>query len=196
MKPRRDRRNDGRRTDEFEEKVIQINRVSKKTKGGNKMSFSALMVVGDKKGKVGLALGKAPDTLSAIKKGARKARKRLIKVPMKGTTIPFAWQVKYGAAKVLLKPAPAGTGVMAGGAVRAIVESAGIRDIVTKILGSSNKASNVHATFKALEEIQRTAKKKNLKLDAPSPKNKPKTDNKGKRPEQKRQNYQKNKVKS
>lgn len=186
MKPRMDRRDNRRRNDEFEEKVIKISRVSKKTKGGNKMSFSALVVVGNKKGKVGLALGKAPDTLSAIKKGIRKAKKRLIRVPMKGTTIPFAWQVKYGAAKVLLKPAPAGTGVMAGGAVRAIVESAGIRDIVTKILGSSNKASNVHATFKALEQIQSLAKKKNLKLDADSPKNKQPADKQEKKYEQKK----------
>ncbi len=148
--------------DEFEEKVIKINRVSKKTKGGNKMSFSALMVVGDKKGRVGIALGKAPDTLSAIRKGAKRARKEVVKVPIKGTTIPFSILYKFGAAKILLKPAPTGTGVKAGGAVRAVVEAAGIRDIVGKILGSSNKASNVHATFKALNKIQKIAKKKGI----------------------------------
>jgi small subunit ribosomal protein S5 len=93
---------------------------------------------------------------------AKRARKELVKVPIKGTTIPFAIKVKYGAARVLLKPAPTGTGVMAGGAVRAVVEAAGIRDIVAKILGSSNKASNVHATFKALNKIQKIAKRKGI----------------------------------
>lgn len=144
---------------EFDEKVVQINRVSKKTKGGNRIGFSALIVVGDRKGKVGVALGKAPDTLSAIKKGIRKAKKKMIKVPMQGTTIPFPLQVKRGAAKLLLKPAPQGTGVIAGGAVRAVVEAAGIRDIVAKILGTNNKSSNVHATFKALSKISQLAKK-------------------------------------
>ncbi len=147
---------------EFEEKVIQISRVSKKTKGGNKSSFSALVVVGDRKGRVGVSLGKAPDTLSAIKKGTRRAKKELISVPMRKTSIPFPIQVKRGAAIVLLKPAPEGTGVLAGGAVRAVVEAAGIRDIVAKILGSGNKASNVHATFKALKKIRNIAKKRNI----------------------------------
>lgn len=148
---------------EFEEKVIQINRVSKKTKGGNRIGFSALVVVGNRKGKVGVALGKAPDTLSAIKKGTRRAKKELIKVPMMGTTIPFPIQVKRGAAKILLKPAPEGTGVLAGGAVRAVVEAAGVRDIVAKIIGSNNKASNVHATFKALKNIENISMKKGIK---------------------------------
>jgi small subunit ribosomal protein S5 len=145
---------------EYEEKVIQINRVSKKTRGGNKIGFSALVVVGDKKGRVGVALGKAPDTLAAIKKGTRKAKKKLIKIPLNKTTIPFPMRVKRGAAEVILKPAPEGTGVIAGGAVRAVVEAAGIRDIVAKILGSSNKASNVHATLKALQKIQNLVRKK------------------------------------
>lgn len=149
---------------EFEEKVVQINRVSKKTKGGNRIGFSALMVVGDRKGRVGVALGKAPDTLAAIRKGVRRARKRLIKVPMRGTTILFPMRVKLGAAEVLLKPAPSGTGVIAGGAVRAVVEAAGIRDVVAKILGSSNKASNVYATFDALSKMQKIAKKKQIDL--------------------------------
>ena len=155
---------------EFEEKVIQINRVSKKTKGGNKISFSALMVVGDKKGRVGVGLGKAPDVRSAIRKGVRRARKRLIKIPMRRTTIPFPLQVKHGAARILLKPAAPGTGVMAGGAVRAVVEAAGIRDIVAKILGSSNKASNVYATFEAMKKMKRIASKKKIQfVEEPSP---------------------------
>ena len=149
---------------EFEEKVIQISRVSKKTKGGNKIGFSALMVVGDKKGRVGVALGKAPDLLSAIKKGVKKAKKRLVNVPMNGTTIPFAIEVKKGAGRVLLKPAPKGSGVIAGGPVRAVVEAAGIRDISSKILGSENQASSVYATFEALKQIAHLVEIKGLKL--------------------------------
>jgi len=145
---------------EYDEKVVQVNRVSKKTKGGNRIGFSVLMVVGDKKGKVGVGLGKAPDVLSAIKKGILKAKKRLIKVPMKDTTIPFELRLKRGAAIVFLKPARKGTGVIAGGAVRAVVEAAGIRDIVSKILGSDNKASNVYATFAALQKITRINQQK------------------------------------
>ncbi len=149
---------------EFEEKVIQVSRVSKKTKGGNKIGFSALMVVGDKKGRVGVALGKAPDLLSAIKKGVKKAKKKMVIVPMDGTTIPFAIEVKKGAGRVLLKPAPRGSGVIAGGPVRAVVEAAGIRDISSKILGSENQASSVYATFEALKQIAHLVKIKGLKL--------------------------------
>lgn len=139
---------------EFEEKVIQVNRVSKKTKGGNRIAFSVLMVVGDKKGRVGVGLGKALDVATAIKKGINRAKKYLITVPMKGTTIPYGIKVKLGAAEILLKPAPPGTGIIAGGPVRAVVEAAGIKDIVSKILGSDNKASNVYATIKALKELK------------------------------------------
>src|SRR3972149_5365902 len=149
---------------EFEEKVIQISRVSKKTKGGNQAGFSVLMVVGDKKGKVGLGLGKAGDVLSAIKKGIKKAKKKMITVPLDGTTIPFKMEVKEGAGRVLLKPAPKGTGVIAGGPVRAVVEAAGIRDISAKILGSENQASSVYTTFKALAHMQRLVRIKGIKL--------------------------------
>jgi len=138
----------------MEEKVVQINRVSKKTQGGNRIGFSVLMVVGDKKGKVGVGLGKAPDVSSAIKKAVKKARKEMIVVPMNGTTIPHEILIKRGAAKVLLKPAPPGTGLIVGGAVRAVVEAAGIADIVAKILGSDNKASNVYATIAALSQLK------------------------------------------
>lgn len=147
---------------EFTEKVVQVNRVSKKTKGGNKIGFSVLMVVGDKKGRVGVALGKAPDVLSSIKKGIRKAQKHLITVPIKNNTIPFQIESKHGAAKVLLKPAPKGSGIIAGGAVRAVVEAVGITDIVGKILGSNNQANNVYATFKALDKIRKVAKIKKI----------------------------------
>lgn len=138
---------------EFIEKVVQVNRVSKKTKGGNKIAFSVLVVVGDGKGRVGFGLGKAPDVTSAIRKGLSRARKNLINVPIKGTTIPHQIRFKQGAAEVLLKPAPPGTGVIAGGAVRSVVEAAGIKDIVSKILGSNNKASNVYATIEALKKL-------------------------------------------
>jgi small subunit ribosomal protein S5 len=138
---------------EFEEKVIQVSRVSKKTKGGNKIGFSVLMVVGDKKGRVGVGLGKAPDVLSSIKKGVRRAKNNLFKVPLKGTTIPHDITLKFGAAKVMLKPAPDGSGVIAGGAVRAVMEAAGIKNVSSKVLGTRNQASNVYATVKALKKL-------------------------------------------
>lgn len=139
---------------EFAEKVVQVNRVSKKTKGGNRIGFSVLTVVGDKKGRVGVGLGKAPSVVAAIQKGFARAKKDMVKVPMKGTTITHEIRVKLGAARVLLKPAPPGTGVIAGGAVRAVVEAAGIRDIVSKSLGTSNQASNVYATIEALSRLK------------------------------------------
>lgn len=148
----------------FEEKVIQISRVSKKTKGGNKMGFSILMVVGDRKGQVGVGLGKAGDVLAAMRKGVKKAKKHMIKVPLDGTTIPFSIKVKNGAADVMLKPAPRGSGVIAGGPIRAVVEAAGIRDISSKILGTNNKASNVYATFEALRQIQQLVSIKGISL--------------------------------
>lgn len=138
---------------EFEEKVIQVNRVSKKTKGGNIMSFSVLMVIGDKKGQVGVGLGKARDVASSIRKGVAYAKKHLIRVPIAGGTIPHDIFIKHGAAKVLLKPAPEGSGVIAGGAVRSVVEAAGIRNISSKVLGTKNQASNVYATIEALESL-------------------------------------------
>lgn len=144
-----------REAKEFEEKVIQVNRVSKKTKGGNRIGFSVLMIIGDRKGRVGVGLGKAPDVVSAIKKGIARAKKELIEVPMKGTTITHEVRIKQGAAKIMLKPAPPGTGLMAGGPVRAVVEAAGIKDIVSKILGTNNKASNVYATIAALKKLQK-----------------------------------------
>ena len=153
-------RNQGRfdqnRDKEFDERVMQVNRVSKKTKGGNRIGFSVLMVVGDKKSRVGVGLGKAPDVLSAIKKGVRQAKKNLVIVPLKGTTIPHDIRVKFGAAEILLKPAPPGSGVIAGGAVRAVVEAAGIKDISSKVLGTRNQATNVYAAIKALKLLQRS----------------------------------------
>lgn len=139
---------------EFEEKIVQVNRVSKKTKGGNNISFSVLVVIGDKKGKVGVGLGKAKDVAQAVAKGVEYAKKHLIVVPLRGTTIPHDVRVKRGAAEVLIKPAPVGSGVIAGGAVRAVVEAAGIRDISSKVLGTSNQASNVYACMEALKKLK------------------------------------------
>jgi small subunit ribosomal protein S5 len=139
---------------EFEEKIVQVNRVSKKTAGGNKIGFSVLAVVGDRAGRVGVGLGKAPSVQEAIRKGSTYAKKHLLTVPMVETTIPHEIFIKRGAAKVLLKPAAKGTGVIAGGAVRAVVEAAGIKDILSKVLGTSNQASNVYATLEALGQLR------------------------------------------
>jgi len=139
---------------EFDEKVVQVNRVSKKTKGGNKIGFSVLIVVGDKKGKVGVGLGGAPDVSSAVKKAVVYAKKHMIVVPMHNKTIPHEVRVKRGAAMIMIKPAPPGTGVIAGGAVRSVMEAAGVKDVVSKILGSKNQASNVYATMEALKKLK------------------------------------------
>ncbi|MEK7111416.1 MAG: 30S ribosomal protein S5 [Patescibacteria group bacterium] len=151
-----------REQSEFAEKIIQINRVSKKTQGGNKMAFSVLMVVGDKKGRVGIGLGKAPDVLSGIKKASRRAKDRMINVPIINTTIPFPMSVKLGAVKMILRPAPSGTGIIAGGAIRSILDVAGYRNVVCKILGTSNPASNSYAIFETLAKMSVIAKKKGI----------------------------------
>lgn len=139
---------------EYYEKVVQVNRVSKKTKGGDKRSLSVLVVVGDRKGKVGVGLGKAADVQSAVRKATTYAKRHMIVVPLKeDRTILHEIHIKLGAARLLLKPAPKGTGVIAGGPVRVVVEAAGIHDVVSKILGTNNKASNVYATLQALREL-------------------------------------------
>jgi small subunit ribosomal protein S5 len=148
---------------EIEENVIEIKRISKKTQGGNQIRFSALVVVGDKKGKVGVALSKAPDVRGAIRKSISAARKKMITVPLRGTTIPFSVQQKFSAAKILLKPAPVGSGIIAGGPMRVVLEAAGIRDASGKILGTKNKASNVYATLAALKSIADLENKKSFK---------------------------------
>jgi len=147
---------------EFDETVVSINRISKKTKGGNKIRFSALVVVGDKKGKVGVGLSKAGDVRSAINKAISAAKRRMVIIPLKGTTIPCSVKEKFSAAKVYLKPAPPGSGIIAGGAVRVVLEAAGVRDASAKILGTENKISNVYATLKALETISRISQTKGL----------------------------------
>jgi small subunit ribosomal protein S5 len=139
---------------EFEEKVIEIKRVSKKTRGGNKIGFTALVVIGDKKGRVGSGLGKAPDVSSAVQKGVQIAKRNLVNVKTKGNTIAHEVSAKYGAAEVLLKPAPEGSGIIAGGSVRNVVMLAGIKDVSAKILGSKSKLGNVRGTILALSSLK------------------------------------------
>lgn len=148
------RRNDDEQVNELEERLVRINRSSKTHKGGRTFAFGSIVVVGDGKGKVGVGLGKAGEVPESIRKGAESAKRSMITVPLDGGTIPHEVEATFGASRVLLKPASPGTGVIAGGAVRAVVEVAGVRDILTKSLGNNNPVNVVRATIIALESLE------------------------------------------
>lgn len=139
---------------QFEEKVVQIDRITRVVAGGRRLRFRATVVVGDRDGHVGIGVAKGLEVVSAIQKAVQKAKKNMVEISLKGTTIPHEVMYKHGGAKVFLKPASEGTGVIAGGAVRAVVEAAGIHDILSKMIGSSNKINNVYATFEALKSLK------------------------------------------
>lgn len=153
---------------EFEEKVIAIDRVVRVVKGGRRFRFRATVVIGDGKGRVGVGIGKGGEVITSIAKAVSRAKTQMITVPLVGGTIPHEIEVKFSGAQVMMKPASAGTGVIAGGAVRNVVEVAGIHDLLTKSLGSSNKVNNAYATIVALSQLKPLPEKKYSKAKGDS----------------------------
>lgn len=164
MARKKQSKNQEEKKDRLFQSVIDIRRTSKKTKGGNRIGFTALMVVGDGKGKVGLGLGKAKDVRTAIQKGVRLAKKQMVKIPIKKTTIPYPIEHERKSTKVLLKPAKEGTGLIAGGSVRDLAKAAGLNDLVAKILGSRNKANCAFATWEALKKLKEIQEKHDYRI--------------------------------
>ncbi len=159
MKNKKQNKNQKDRKKRMPQSVIEIRRTSKKTQGGNRIGFTALVAVGDGKGKVGLGLGKASDVRSAIQKGVRIAEKKMVKIPQQKTTIPFSIEHKRKSTKILLKPAREGSGLIAGGPVRQIADVAGIEDLVAKVFGSRNKSNCAYAVWEALQKIKKIQEK-------------------------------------
>jgi small subunit ribosomal protein S5 len=169
---------------EFDQRIIDIARVTRVMAGGKRMRFRACVVIGDRKGRVGSAVAKGADVTLAINKAVNKAKKNLVNVPIINETIPHRIDVKFGAAKIMLKPAPKGTGIIAGGAVRTVLDLAGVSNVVAKILGTNNKINNVKATIKALKTLKRIEPKlekkevKEVKEEVADKKDEPKEDKK------------------
>lgn len=156
---------------EFTEKVIEIDRISRTVKGGRRIRFRALVVIGNQSGKVGIGIAKAQEVVIAIGKAIAQAKKHLIKIPIVNDTIPHEIKIKSGGAIIFLKPAPQGTSIIAGGSVRSVLEVAGIKNVVGKIFGSSNKINNVKATFKALQSFKLKNNQENIKQSNENPRN-------------------------
>lgn len=152
--PRRNLKNQKNGNNDFDHKVLDVARVTRVVKGGKRFSFKVIVVVGDRKGKVGVGVGKGSDTTGGVEKAIRDARKNLVTIPMTGATIPHEIKLKYGSARVLLKPAKRGKGIVAGGAIRVVCDLAGLKDVSAKMLGSNNKLNNARATLMALSMLK------------------------------------------
>ena len=153
-KPRRGRRRQEREPREFEQKILDLARVTRVTKGGKRMRFRTCLIIGDKKGRVGMGVAKGTDVATSVEKAFRQAKKNLVTVPLINDSVPHRVEMKYGAAQIILKPAPVGTGLKSGGPVRVVLELAGVPNAVTKILGSNNKINNAKAIFAALRSFK------------------------------------------